>query len=151
MMRLDEYLMTIAVAASLRSTCDRAHVGAVLARDGQIISTGYNGSVSGGAHCDDVGHFIVDGHCIRTVHAEMNAILQAAVHGTSTKGCTIYITHFPCVNCCKMLANSGVTEIVFLNDYGGNFGLTFLSETKIKLRQLKMDVTKLTELLNHPK
>ena len=79
----DEYFMQIAVQVSTRSTCDRKHVGAVIVRDKTILSTGYNGSVRGMPHCDDVGHMMEDGHCVATVHAEANAIIQAAKNGTA--------------------------------------------------------------------
>jgi len=108
----DTYFMNLAKSVSERSTCDRAHVGAVIVRNRSIVSTGYNGSVSGAKHCDDVGHLMVDGHCVRTIHAEQNAIAQAAKLGNSVDGCTIYITHFPCLNCFKLLLNSGITTII---------------------------------------
>jgi dCMP deaminase len=88
--------MKIAEDVALRSTCDRAQVGAVLVREKHIISTGYNGSPAGLEHCDDVGHLMVDGHCVRTVHAEVNAIIQAAVFGLATRDSVCYVTHFPC-------------------------------------------------------
>lgn len=109
--------MNIAQAVSARSTCNRAYVGAVLVRDKRILTTGFNGSPSGLPHCDDVGHLIVDEHCIRTIHAEANAIIQAALHGISSKGATCYITHFPCLTCTKMLINAGVGRIIFDADY----------------------------------
>jgi dCMP deaminase len=88
----DEYFMRIAVQAATRSTCDRKHVGAVIVRDKTILSTGYNGSIRGMPHCDEVGHMLENGHCVATVHAEANAILQAAKHGTMINGADIYIT-----------------------------------------------------------
>src|SRR5688572_32664369 len=92
----DEYFMRIAVDVSERSTCDRKHVGAVIVRDRNILSTGYNGSVSGLPHCDDVGHLMENGHCVATIHAESNAIIQAAKHVTSIDGASIYTTASPC-------------------------------------------------------
>src|SRR3990172_8820661 len=80
----DSYFMKIAYAVSERSTCDRAFVGAVLVLEKRILTTGFNGSPAGQSHCDEVGHLLVDGHCIRTIHAETNAIIQAALHGVST-------------------------------------------------------------------
>ena len=113
----DAYFMKIAEDVALRSTCDRAWVGAVMVRERHIISTGYNGSPAGLPHCDDVGHLMVDGHCVRTVHAEVNAIIQAAVFGQATREAECYVTHFPCLNCSKMLINARISRLVYKNDY----------------------------------
>ena len=118
----DLYFLKIASAVAERATCDRAHVGCILTQDGHIISTGFNGSPVGQPHCDKVGHEMQDGHCVRTVHAEANAIIQAALHGISTKGATAYITHFPCYACAKMLVNAGVVRVVFSEWYGQPYG-----------------------------
>lgn len=109
----DEYFMNIARAVATRSTCARKHVGAVVVRDKVILSTGYNGSVRGLPHCDEVGHMIEDGHCVRTIHAEANAIIQAASHGTRIEGASIYVTASPCWNCFKMIANAQLRRIVY--------------------------------------
>lgn len=109
----DSYFMKIASAVSERSTCDRAAVGCVLVREKRILTTGFNGSPGGQPHCDEVGHLMVDGHCVRTIHAEMNAIIQAALHGVSTRGATCYVTHFPCINCTKALINAGIVRLVY--------------------------------------
>jgi len=100
-----------------RATCDRASVGAVITIDNQIISTGYNGSPSGMPHCDDVGHIIRDGHCIATIHAEINALLQCAKYGRSVNGGTMYVTHFPCHNCAKAIVTAGIKRLVYAVDY----------------------------------
>ncbi|WP_407890879.1 deoxycytidylate deaminase [Lacticaseibacillus sp. N501-2] len=113
----DHYFMKLALNVAERSTCERATVGAVLVKDHRIIATGYNGSISGDPHCDEAGHLMRDGHCIRTLHAEMNAILQCALNGVSTKGATVYVTFFPCLNCTKALIQSGVSKIYYANDY----------------------------------
>lgn len=113
----DEYFMNIATTVATRSTCDRAFVGAVLVREKRILTTGFNGSPAGLEHCDDAGHLMIDGHCVRTTHAEANAIIQAALHGISTKGSTCYVTHFPCLGCTKMLINAGIVRIVYDNSY----------------------------------
>jgi dCMP deaminase len=113
----DEYFMDIAVVVARRSTCPRKHVGAVIVRDKTILSTGYNGSVRGLPHCDDVGHMMVDGHCVRTIHAEVNAVVQAAKNGTRIDGATIYVTASPCWNCFKTICNVGITRIVFEEFY----------------------------------
>ena len=109
----DEYFMRIAVEVSGRSTCDRNHVGAVIVRDRNILSTGYNGSISGLDHCDEVGHMMEGGHCIATIHAEANAIIQAAKHGVNINGGSIYTTASPCWNCFKLIVNAGLKKISF--------------------------------------
>ena len=109
----DEYFMNIAQAVATRSTCSRKHVGAVIVRDKVILSTGYNGSIRGLPHCDEVGHMLEDGHCVRTIHAEANAVIQAATHGTRIEGATLYVTASPCWNCFKMVANAGLERIVY--------------------------------------
>jgi len=109
--------MRIAVQAATRSTCSRKHVGAVIVRDKTILSTGYNGSIRGMPHCDDVGHMMENSHCVATVHAEANAIIQAAKNGTSTNGADIYITASPCWNCFKLIANSGIQRILYMEFY----------------------------------
>ncbi len=109
----DAYFMGIATAVATRATCDRKHVGAVIVRDRTILSTGYNGSIRGTEHCDDVGHMMVDGHCVRTIHAEMNAIIQAAGNGTAIDGAMIYVTASPCWNCFKAIANAGIRRVAF--------------------------------------
>lgn len=113
----DEYFMNIAREVATRSTCDRKHVGAVIVRDKTILSTGYNGSVRGLPHCDEIGHMLVDGHCVRTIHAEMNAIIQAAKNGTSIDGAAIYVTASPCWSCFKSIANAGIKRIVYAEFY----------------------------------
>jgi len=109
----DEYFMNIAREVATRSTCSRKHVGAVIVRDRTILSTGYNGSVRGLPHCDDVGHMMEEGHCVRTLHAEANAIIQAAKNGTRIDGAAIYVTASPCWSCFKTIANAGLQKIVF--------------------------------------
>lgn len=113
----DEYFMNIAVQVATRATCDRKHVGAVLVKDKFIVATGYNGSIGGLAHCDEVGHMMINGHCERTTHAEANAVVQAAKRGACTDGTTAYVTASPCWHCFKILAGSGVKRIVFLEFY----------------------------------
>jgi dCMP deaminase len=129
--------MKIAFSVSERSTCDRAFVGCVLVRDKRILTTGFNGSPAGQPHCDEIGHLLVDGHCVRTIHAETNAIIQAALHGVSTKGCTCYVTHFPCINCTKALINAGVTRLVYSVAYRiDENAFEFLKRAEIEIRQL---------------
>jgi dCMP deaminase len=109
----DEYFMNIARVVSSRSTCERKFVGAVIVRDKTILSTGYNGSVRGMPHCTDVGHLMEDGHCVATLHAEVNAIIQAAKNGVAIDGSTIYVTASPCWSCFKTIANSGILRILY--------------------------------------
>lgn len=105
--------MAISREVATRSTCDRKHVGAVIVRDKLILTTGYNGSIRGIAHCDDEGHLMEDGHCVRTVHAEANAIVQGARNGVRLDGAEIYVTASPCFGCFKLIANAGIQRIVY--------------------------------------
>lgn len=105
--------MNVAKVASSRSTCSRKHVGAVIVRDRSILSTGYNGSIRGMPHCDEVGHLMEDGHCVRTVHAEANAIVQAAHNGVRIAEGTVYVTASPCWACFRLIANAGIRRICF--------------------------------------
>jgi dCMP deaminase len=109
----DDYFMAIAGVVATRSTCDRKHVGAVVVRDRIILATGYNGSIRGLEHCDDAGHLMQDGHCVRVVHAEANAIVQAARAGVRVEGGEIYVTASPCFGCFKLIANCGLRRVVF--------------------------------------
>ena len=109
----DQYFMEIARVVASRATCDRKHVGALLVRDRMILSTGYNGSIRGMPHCTEVGHMMEDGHCVATIHAESNAILQAAKNGVNLDGGTCYVTASPCWNCFKQIANTGLRRIVY--------------------------------------
>lgn len=113
----DQYFMRIAIEVSTRATCDRRHVGAVLVRDRVILATGYNGSLRGLPHCDDEGHLMIDGHCERTVHAEANAIAQAAGAGTRVAGSVLYVSTYPCFTCFKLVANAGVGAIMYASTY----------------------------------
>lgn len=121
-----EYFMRVAHLISLRATCERAHVGAVIVRDNNILATGYNGSPSGLPHCDGPNCLIyksthpdgtVEENCMRTIHAEMNAIIQAAKHGVAIKDAEIYITASPCINCLKALINVGIKTIYYDKPY----------------------------------
>lgn len=107
------YFMNIARQAATRSTCDRKQVGAVIVRDRTILSTGYNGSIRGLPHCDDVGHDMENDHCVATIHAEANAIIQAAKNGVNIDGTEIYTTASPCWTCFKLIANCGIRRIYF--------------------------------------
>jgi len=134
----DTYFLKIAYAVSERSTCDRAFVGCVLVLDKRILTTGFNGSPSGQPHCDEEGHLMVEGHCVRTIHAETNAIIQAALHGISTRGSTCYVTHFPCINCAKALVNAGVTRLVYAVAYRQDpIAVQFLQAGGIEFSQIE--------------
>ena len=111
------YFMNIAREVATRSTCSRKHVGAVIVRDKTILSTGYNGSIKGLPHCDDAGCDMVDGHCVRTSHAEANAIVQAAKNGVGIDQSKIYVTASPCYDCFKLIANAGINTIYYEEFY----------------------------------
>jgi len=133
----DEMLMRMAVVVSNRGTCTRAYVGAVIAREGRVISTGYVGAPSGLAHCLDVGDEIgPDGGCARTVHAEANAIAFAARSGTSTEDAELYCTHSPCRACAKLIINAGITRFVYEHPYRDASGLALLEDVGIDVEQL---------------
>ena len=129
----DLYFMEIAKIVAKRSTCPRKHVGAVIVKDKQILSTGYNGSLPGLPHCTDVGCMIENGHCVRTVHAEANAIVQAAKHGIKIEGATIYVTASPCWNCFKLIASAGIRRIVFDEFYHDDRIFDFSKQMGIEL------------------
>ena len=107
------YFMNIAKQVATRGTCDRKYVGAVIVRDKMLLSTGYNGSIRGQPHCSETGHQMENDHCVRTIHAEANAVLQAARNGVRIDGSNIYITASPCYNCFKLLINAGIREVFY--------------------------------------
>jgi dCMP deaminase len=135
----DEYFMAIGRVVATRSTCDRKHVGAVVARDRMILATGYNGSIRGLAHCDDDGHMMEDGHCVRTIHAEANAIVQAARNGVRLEGGAIYVTASPCFGCFKMIANAGLSRIVYGEFYRDERIFTLAQKLGITLDHLPIE------------
>lgn len=140
----DDYFMQIVEDVATRSTCRRRKVGAILVKDKRIIATGYNGGPTGLAHCLEIGCLreqlgIPSGQqheLCRGVHAEQNAIIQAARYGVHTDGSVLYCTTQPCVQCTKMLLNAGVKEIVFREGYPDGLALQLLEESKIKVRKL---------------
>ena len=126
----DEYFLDITEQVSTRSTCPRLHVGCVIVKDKHILSTGYNGSIHGHDHCEDVGCLIDDnGRCIRTCHAELNAVLHA--QRDALKGATAYVTHEPCENCSKTLAQSGIKRIVYREAYPNKWNQHFLKDIEV--------------------
>ena len=130
------YFMNIAQEVATRSTCDRKHVGAVIVRDKTILSTGDNGSIKGLPHCDEAGHEMVEGHCVRTTHAEANAIVQAAKNGVKIDSAEIYVTASPCYNCFKLIANAGIKIIFYHEFYRDDRILKRSKEVGIKLVRL---------------
>src|SRR5512138_2429817 len=134
----DQYFMNIAQVVASRSTCPRKHVGAVIVRDRTILSTGYNGSIRGLPHCDEVGHMMENDHCVATIHAEANAIIQAAKNGVAIDGADIYITASPCWPCFKLIANTGIRRIVFGELYRDARIFEFAQRLGIELVELKV-------------
>ena len=139
----EEYFMNIAKQVATRSTCDRKHVGAVIVRDRTILSTGYNGSVRGMPHCDEIGHMMENGHCVATIHAEANAILQAAKNGVRIEGAELYITASPCWTCFKMVANAGIKKIYYGEFYRDERIFDVAKKLGIELKLIKVDQSKL--------
>ncbi|MDZ5574591.1 ComE operon protein 2 [Enterococcus cecorum] len=136
----NQYFMAQAVLLSLRSTCTRLEVGATLVKDRRIIAGGYNGAVSGDNHCIDHGCYVVDGHCIRTIHAEMNALLQCAKLGISTDDAEIYVTHFPCLHCTKAILQAGIKKIYYLHDYHNDpYAIELIQKLGVEIQQVKLD------------
>jgi len=138
-----EYFLTLAKHVATRATCDRLHAGCVIIKDKRILSTGYNGSLPGADHCDDVGHLLINDHCVATEHAERNAVANAARAGVSTLGGTAYVTHTPCWDCIKHLAAAGVVEIIYAKEYPNAAGTHppnikhILNQAGVVLRKIK--------------
>jgi len=136
------YFMNIARQAATRSTCDRKHVGAVIVRDKTILSTGYNGSIRGMPHCDDVGHLMEDGHCVATLHAEANAIIQAAKNGVRIEAAEIYTTASPCWSCFKLITNAGIRTIYYGEFYRDLRSIEVAAALGIQLIDLSSGATR---------
>ena len=134
----DEYFLKLAMLASERSTCPRMHCGCVLVKDRFVLSTGYNGSLPGLPHCEDVGCLVVDNHCVRTNHAEINALTQAAVHGINIMGSTAYITNMSCTTCAKALIAAGIKRVVVFSDFHDTLATQFYTESGVEI--VKMDM-----------
>ncbi|MCH3978426.1 MAG: dCMP deaminase family protein [Candidatus Methanomethylophilus sp.] len=143
----DRYFMDMAELVATRSTCLRRHVGAVIVKDKHVLSTGYNGAPRGARHCEETGCLRIElnvpsgtrHELCRGVHAEQNAVAQAAYFGTSVKGATIYTTTFPCSLCAKILVNAGIAEIVYDEGYMDDLSKEILSETQMKIRRVEGD------------
>ncbi len=143
----DEYFLQLVDVVGARGTCDRGYAGAVIVKDKRILATGYVGSPIGVAHCDEIGHEMhtvthedgsVSRHCIRTAHAEMNAITNAARVGVSIEGATVYCKMVPCYTCAKAIVNAGIKRVVAMRDYHAT------KETKIIFKKAKIKI----EILN---
>ena len=141
----DEYFMEMAKLTARRSTCLRRHVGAVIVKDRHIVATGYNGAPRGLAHCEERGGCMREKLGIpsgqrhelcRALHAEQNAIIQAATLGQSVEGATIYITHQPCVICAKMIINAGIEKIIVEEGYPDQLSVEILEEAGLKIVML---------------
>ena len=134
----DEYFLKLAMLASERATCPRMHCGCVLVKDRFVLATGYNGSLPGMAHCDEAGCLIVDGHCVRTNHAEINALCQASRHGANLDGATAYVTNMPCTACAKALIAAGVRRTVIFSDYHDTLAEQFFQGSGVALCRMPM-------------
>ncbi|MCX7966447.1 MAG: cytidine/deoxycytidylate deaminase family protein [Syntrophorhabdaceae bacterium] len=140
----DSYFMEIARIVSKRSTCIRRHVGALIVKDKRILSTGYNGAPKGLKHCMDSGCLrekmnIASGErheLCRGLHAEQNAIIQAALHGVSINGAELYTTHLPCSICMKMIINAGILKITYLDGYPDELSVELIKESNIKMKKI---------------
>jgi len=139
----EEYFMNIAKQVATRSTCDRKHVGAVIVRNKTILSTGYNGSIRGMPHCDETGHMIENNHCVATIHAETNAILQAARNGVMIDNSEIFITASPCWPCFKMLANVGIKKVHYGEFYRDERIFDVAKKIGVELIHIPVDQEKL--------
>jgi len=139
----EEYFMNIAKEVATRSTCDRKHIGALIVRDKTILSTGYNGSIRGMPHCDEAGHMMENDHCVATIHAEANAILQSAKNGIMIDKAEVYITASPCWPCFKMLANAGIKKIYYGEFYRDERIFDVAKKIDIELVNIKVDQSKL--------
>lgn len=116
-----DYFMGLIDKVKDRATCDRLHVGCLLVKDNHILATGYNGSIHRHEHCDDVGHLLYEGGCKRTIHAEMNALLDCAKRGVAVDGATAYVSHYPCPDCMKSLNQAGVKTIFYKHYYAHRY------------------------------
>lgn len=126
--------MAITMIIAARGTCNRLYTGSVLVKDKRIIATGYNGSPPGLPHCDDAGHLLEEGHCVRTVHGEHNALLQAARQGgTSSVGATMYTKYSPCIHCAKYIISCGIKRVVIAKVYRNPDAMAMLREAGVEV------------------
>lgn len=129
----DEYFKNIVLTTSTRSSCNRLHVGCILVKDNRIISQGYNGFLSGHPH----ESIVINNHEIATIHAEQNAIVDCAKRGVNCNNSIAYITHFPCINCLKLLIQAGIEKIYYIHDYKNDY--ENILKLKINVPIIKLD------------
>lgn len=138
----NQYFMSQSHLLAMRSTCTRLAVGATIVRDKRIIAGGYNGSIAGGVHCSDEARYVIDNHCVRTIHAEMNALLQCAKFGVPTDGAEIYVTHFPCLQCCKALIQAGIKTVYYAVDYKNHpYAIELFQQANVKVEHVNLENT----------
>lgn len=149
----DAYFMQIAHLVATRATCPRRQVGALIVRDKRILATGYNGAPRGLAHCPEGGPehdwptgCMRAGHCIRSLHAEQNALLQAAMIGIPCEGSSMYVTCQPCNSCAKMIINAGIVRVIYEGDYPDDFSLELFRESKMEVYLYRSGVLEKLEL-----
>jgi dCMP deaminase len=136
----NQYFMAQSHLLALRSTCTRLGVGATIVRDKRIIAGGYNGSIAGGTHCIDEGCYVIENHCVRTIHAEMNALLQCAKFGVPTEGAELYVTHYPCLQCCKAIIQSGIKTVYYATEYKNHpHAIELFEQAKVKVEQVELE------------
>gem|GEM_PF-65842 len=136
----NQYFMAQSHLLKSRSTCERLAVGAIIVRDKRMIAGGYNGSVSGGVHCIDEGCYVIDGHCVRTIHAEMNALLQCAKFGVAAEGSEIYVTHFPCLHCTKAIIQAGIKAVYYSEDYKNHpYAIELLEQAGVTAEKVPLE------------
>lgn len=134
----EQYFLEMVDVVRKRSTCTRLSVGSVIVKDNVVVSTGYNGSPKDEEHCIDVGCLIKNGSCVRTIHAEMNAIMNSLKNRVNIEGSTIYVSHFPCYNCAKHIAQVGIKKVVYKEDYRNSEDTYNLFSNKgIEIKQIK--------------
>ena len=140
----NQFFMAQCHLLALRSTCTRLAVGATIVRDKRIIAGGYNGSIAGDEHCIDHGCYVVDNHCVRTVHAEMNALLQCSKYGPTTQNADLYVTHFPCLPCTKSIIQAGIKNVYYATDYKNNaYALELLLKAGVTVEHVPFDERKI--------
>ena len=143
----DDYFYAITRIISTRSSCDRLHAGALLVKDKRIVASGYNGAPPGLDNCDEVGHLLEDGHCVRTIHAEHNALLQASrLQGASTDGTTLYTLYSPCIHCAKYIVACGVKRVVYGKTYRNAGAIEYLKNAGLVVEEHKENKTWQLEL-----
>jgi|SRR5689334_4387283 len=135
----DEYFTKMLSVVSERATCDRGRAACVVTRDRQVLATGYVGSPAGFPHCDDAGHLIEDGHCVRTVHAEQNALASAARRGIALDGTTWYTTLVPCHVCAMLMVTAGAQRVVAAHTYQSTTGLHILHQANVSCKILSRE------------